>query len=176
MKAVSRWVGAGLILLTGILPASAGVCPPDCGIPEGRMTGGGVIRTLNDADGRRVQVTHEFELHCDLHAAPGYLEVTWGNQQFVLASLGFAGCEDLADIDPNPPRASFDTIAASGYGRLNGDSGAFIFVLFTDAGEPGRDDATTIVIYDSSGNLVLNVTEYLDGGNHQAHEESAGFR
>jgi hypothetical protein len=135
------------------------------------MTGGGVIRTINEANGQEVQVTHGFELHCDASDEPNNIQINWdGGEKFHLESLAFAGCEDQATIDPMPPNADFDTIVASGFGRLNNGSGAFIFVIFTDAGEPGTDDTATIVIYDSSGNLILNVTYYLDGGNHQAHK------
>jgi hypothetical protein len=163
------WVVAGMIVLTGIRLAPA-ECPPDC-ISEGRMTGGGVMRTLNEASGQEVEVSHAFVLHCDSHTARNNIEVNWDNQQqFHLESLAFAGCEALGTVIPGPPQASFDRLTASGYGRLNDTSGAFIFVLFTDAGGPGRNDTSTIVIYDSNGDLVLNVTAHLESGNHRAYD------
>jgi len=137
---------------------------------EAGMTGGGVIRTVNEANGQEVQVAHGFELHCDASNGPNEIEVNWDNgENFHLERLGVSRCEDNATIAPDPPGATFDTLVASGYGRLANESGAFIFVIFTDAGEPGTHDTATIVIYDSSGTLVLNVTAYLDGGNNQAH-------
>ena len=159
------WVFFAAGMKTAVDP----ICEGECTFGPG-MTGGGVMRTVNEANGQHVQVAHGFELHCDLSNEPNKLEVNWNNgRNFHLETLGVSRCEDNAAIDPGPPGATFDTIVASGYGRLAGGSGAFIFVIFTDAGEPGTGDTATIVIYDSNGNLVLNVTDYLADGNHQAH-------
>src|ERR1044071_3425940 len=105
---------------------------------EAGMTGGGVIRTVNEATGKEVQVAHGFELYCDASNGPNEIEVNWDNgENFHLESLAMSRCEDNATIDPTPPGATFDTLTASGYGRLANGSGAFVFVIFTDAGEPG---------------------------------------
>jgi len=86
------------------------------------------------------------------------------------------GCEDDPAVSPNPPAAPFDTLILAGTGSVNGVSGAFVYIVFQDAGEPGNKpptpDYTTIVIYDSSGKLLVSFTAPVDGGNHQAHKDN----
>ncbi|MCZ7357095.1 MAG: hypothetical protein O8C66_05540 [Candidatus Methanoperedens sp.] len=133
----------------------------------GRMTGGGSVFTTN---GERV--THGFELNCNASKAPNNLQVNWGkNNKFHLESLTTATCSDDPAIAPNPPAAGFDTYTGTGTGSYNGVSGATIEWTFTDAGEPGTSDSATIVIKDSSGNIVLSVSGNLKNGNQQAHKE-----
>src|SRR5881397_706915 len=109
-----------LFFAAGIKTAVAAICAEECTF-EASMTGGGVIRTVNEAKGRQVQVAHGFELHCDLSNEPNELEVNWDNgENFHLERLGVSRCEDNAAIDPGPPGATFNTIVASGYGRLAG--------------------------------------------------------
>jgi hypothetical protein len=144
------------------MTASAGK-PPDCW-----MTGGGSIfdtDTMVEYTGR---TTHGMVLHCDTRN-PNRLEINWENNIFHLTSLNSAMCPDTAGIDPNPPDAAFDTFIGMGEGRLNGDPGATIYFTFTDAGEPGTSDTASILIMDSGGTEVLEISGLLTFGNHQAH-------
>ena len=68
------------------------------------------------------------------------------------------------------PVAGLDTIRGTGTGRLNGDDGATVDFVFTDAGEPGKNnDSVSLIIKDASDTVVLSVTDSLLQGNHQAH-------
>jgi hypothetical protein len=139
------------------------VTPPPPTV-EGRMTGGGSVMGS--------KVTHGFELHCDASQGPNNLQVNWGKgNKFHLESLTSANCSDNSNIDEAPPVAGFDTYKGSGTGRYNGVSGATATWTFTDAGEPGNNDFTEIVIRDAAGNIVLSVSGNLKNGNHQAHAE-----
>ena len=89
---------------------------------------------------------------------------------FHLETITSVSCADDPGIDPNPPKASFDTLHLVGTGRWNGLLGATIEVTVTDAGQPGRNDSMSITINDANG-VVSTVSGNLDGGNHQAHEE-----
>ena len=132
---------------------------------KGRMTGGG--RMAGSA-----KVTHGFQLRCDASASPNSLQVNFGKgNKFHLEELTSAACSDNPNIDERNPVAGFDTIVGSGTGRYNGVSGATITFTFTDAGEPGKKDMSTILIVDASGSPVLDVSAKLKGGNHQAHPE-----
>ena len=116
------------------------------------------------------QVTHGFELHCDVNNKPNNLEINWGRgNKFHLEELTFAECSDDPAIAPAPPKAGFDTFVGEGTGRYNGQAGATAKWTFTDAGEPGKNDWASIVIKDSNGIVVLSVQGYLKNGNHQAH-------
>lgn len=135
-------------------------------ITKGFMTGGG---SIFQRDGTRV--THGFELQCDKTKSPNNLEVNWGNgNKFHLEELTSAQCHDNPSIEPNPPKAGFDTYKGSGIGRYNGVDGATASWKFTDAGEPGKDDTASISITDVNGNIVLSVSGKLDKGNQQAHK------
>jgi hypothetical protein len=133
-------------------------------LTEGRMTGGGRLNTDQI-------VTHGFELHCSVDDTPNNLEVNWnGGNHFHLDQLTDVKCLDKDGISPNPPAADFDLLEAHGTGSYNGEAGARIYFVFTDAGEPGTDDTARIKITDASGNVVLDeATTTLEHGNHQAH-------
>ncbi len=136
-----------------------------CSSLPGRMTGGGSVFTRDD-----VRVTHGFELKCDITQSPNNLEVNWGKgNKFHLETLDSVICSDDPKIVPNPPGAGFDTYTGSGTGRYNGVSGATAEWVFTDAGEPGKNDRAKILIKDVNGNVVLQVSGTLNNGNHQAH-------
>ncbi len=136
--------------------------PKEIKIEEGRMTGGGSVFKGD------MRVTHGFEIHCDLKK-PNNIEVNWPGNKFHLTELTSAVCTDDPAIDPKPPNAPFDTFTGKGTGKLNGKSGAKIEFVFTDAGEPGTKDKATIKIRDSANKLVLEVSGFLNKGNHQAH-------
>jgi hypothetical protein len=131
----------------------------------GRMTGGGSVFT--DAD----RYTHGFELHCDT-SLPNNLEINWGKgEKFHLTLLTSGVCSDDPTLVEAPPVAGFDTFVGTGVGRLNGIDGATIEFLFTDAGEPGKDDWAEFRITPpaGAGGTVVTVSGYLHNGNHQAH-------
>jgi uncharacterized repeat protein (TIGR01451 family) len=133
---------------------------------EGRMTGGGSV--ING----RLRVTYGFELHCDASQMPNNLQVNWGKgNKFHLESLTSISCSDDPTVNEAPPVAGFDTYNGTGTGRYNGVSGATATWTFTDAGEPGKNDTTKIVIKDAIGNTVLAVYGTLQSGNHQSHKE-----
>jgi len=140
-------------------------CPPE---PPGtgRFTGGGhQIRV----DG--VRVTRGLTVHCDLLLSNN-LEVNWGGNSFHMTNhLVTVECSDDPNIDQFPPAAPLDTLIGEGTGRFNGQDGFSIEFTLVDAGEPGRDDMSSLLIYEtSSGNVVLDVPlQLIDGGNLQAH-------
>lgn len=139
--------------------------PPPPGL-EGRMTGGGSVF----GQGRN-RVTHGFQLRCDADDPRQNLEINWGRpaNRFHLLDLTFAECTDDPNIDEGRPIAGFDTFRGRGTGRYNGVDGATVEFIFTDAGEPGRNDRARILIRDAGGNVVLDVDGTLQFGNHQAH-------
>jgi hypothetical protein len=133
----------------------------------GRMTGGGSVFRL---DG--IRVTRGFEIHCDLRE-PNNIQVNWvGGNRFHMTELTSAVCTDSPAIDQLPRSAPFDTFTGTGVGTFRGDPGARIEFVFTDAGEPGRDDTASIKVYDVDNNLVLDVSGSLDRGNLQAHKDN----
>jgi hypothetical protein len=140
--------------------------PLDCGV-DGRMTGGGSVFT---SSGERV--THGFELHCDIADVPNRLEINWPGHKFHLVTLESAFCFKDPTINAGHPTDIFNTYVGVGTGRLDGVSGATAFWTFTDAGEPGTNDKATIVIKNSSGEVVLSVSGNLDSGNQQAHVDN----
>ena len=133
---------------------------------DGRMTGGGFMM----AD-RGIRVSHGFELHCDAADLPNNLQVNWdkGNS-FHLEELTTVFCADDPDLDPHPPFAEFDRYIGRGTGRYNGVPGATAEWDFTDNGQPGRSDFGEIIIRDADNNVVLTVSNFVQGGNHQAHK------
>jgi len=133
---------------------------------EGRMTGGGSVFRIDGA-----RVTRGFEIHCDLRE-PNNIEVNWpGGNNFHMDTLTAAVCTDDPAIIQNPPAAPFDTFTGDGTGKLNGVPGATIHFVFVDAGEPGKNDTALIHIWDADGNLVLEVSGFIDVGNLQAHKD-----
>ena len=118
------------------------VAAPAFGFRKGRMTGGGRIDT---APG--LKATHGFELYCITqgpdqpqldHLGPNNLQVNWdtGNH-WHLEDLIRGACHQ--EGDPRPPRAPFNAYYGQGYGRLNGESGAFACWRLVDNGEPGKN-------------------------------------
>jgi hypothetical protein len=169
-------VSGALAPLTAVLSADATASIPrfveDTPLPAftftpctgGRMTGGGSVFTSG-----KERVTHGFTLRCDAAAKPNNLEVNWKGNSFHLESLSSAVCTDDPAIQPQQPKTAFDTYTGAGTGRLNGVSGATATWVFTDAGEPGKNDRAQIVIKNNLGATVLTVSGNLDKGNQQAH-------
>lgn len=131
----------------------------------GRMSGEG---SVTKSDGEKI--AHGFKLHCDATKEPNALQVNWSGNTFELEDLTKALCGDNENIE-NSRKALFDTLTGEGTGKLNGQTGATIKWTLVDAGEPGSKDTARIVIKDSSDQSVLDVSEILDEGNHQAHHE-----
>lgn len=202
MQIKARSKGSGLviaatiavaILFYGVLPSalfqvSANSCtsPGVTCVYSGFMTGGGRFNTQQNAAGNGPYnptgelLTHGFILHCNASDTPNNLQINWksstGEHQFHLENLNAAHCEMITALGlPNPPTANFNTWVGSGTGRLDGQSGAFIYAIFTDQSQPagsqagGQGDWSTIVIYAPNGTLVLDVTDPLFGGAQQAH-------
>ena len=107
-------------------------------------------------------------LHCDTRN-PNNLQINWEGNKFHLTSLDAAACPDTDGITPNPPDALFDTFIGMGTGKLNGEPGATVSFIFTDAGEPGIADTAQVTIFDPDGFQVLSIEGTLTFGNHQAH-------
>jgi len=127
-----------------------------------RITGGG---TIDDST-----VRHGFELYCNAPTLPNNLEVNWGkNNKFHLTELTEAYCSDDPSIEPTPPACDCDTYYGFGIGRYNGVDGYRAEWIFTDAGEPGRNDWAWIKITDGGGNTVLEQSGFLRFGNQQFH-------
>jgi hypothetical protein len=149
----------------GIGDACECVCPqPPPPEANHRMTGGGSVFTT---DGTRV--THGFEIRCDADDPRQNLEINWNGNRFHLLDMVTAECTDDPTLNEAPPVAGFDTYHGTGTGKYNGDLGATIEFTFTDDGEPGIHDHADITVRDASGTIVLQVSGYLEKGNHQAH-------
>jgi hypothetical protein len=146
-------------------PGPCGGDPSSC-ISVGRMTGGGFVF---DTSGNKI--TFGFEIHCTSDSHPNNIEVNWNGNRFHLEDFSSSVCWNDPAISPNPPKAGFNTIEASGSGRLNGALGASISLTFQDAGEPGAGhDSVFLVINNPDNTIALSVGSLLAGGNIQAHK------
>ena len=149
--------------------------------PEGYFTGGGRVNLLNQTiestnnpeislryDSQNItQVTHGFQLHCDSQSGPNNLEVNWLGNKFHLEQLENALCFDdgtenepppISNGNPNSRKPTLDVYYGEGYGRYNGECGAYAKWVMDDNGEPGRiDQIVAMVIWNSTGNLTLNI-------------------
>jgi DNA-binding beta-propeller fold protein YncE len=125
------------------------------------VTGGGFVDTTMG------RIHHIIDLRCSLNQQPNQLNVHWRGNEFHLQTLTSVICYDDPSI-PNPSNASFDTIIGTGTGTYNGQPATIEF-RFTDAGEPGSNDWAQYTVRDSGGNVVVSVSDTLDGGNHQTH-------
>jgi hypothetical protein len=156
---------APVAFATSIGPGPCGGDPTAC-IYVGRMTGGGFVF---DTTGNKI--TFGFEIHCSSDSHPNNIEVNWNGNRFHLEDYSQSVCWNDPAISPNPPKAGFNTIEATGFGRLNGVSGAFISVTFKDAGEPGAGhDLAQLVIKNPDNTVAISVGSPLAGGNIQAHK------
>ena len=171
MKRLTLVSAMAVILLLAIVAIPAWVVA-QCPVPAQpcRFTGGGTIGTDRDP-----RVTHGFELHCSVDQLPNNLQVNWGGNHFHLEELTQVECSDDPAINPNPPNAPCDTYHGWGTGRYNGVDGYLAEWIFTDAGEPGRNDWGWIEITDSSGSTVMEVSGFLRYGNHQAHRVTGKY-
>jgi hypothetical protein len=112
-------------------------------------------------------VTHGFELHCDSMSGPNNLEVNWLGNKYHLEQLENALCYDDGTVNeppaqgngsPNSRKPTLDVYYGEGYGRYNGECGAYAKWVMDDNGEPGKaDQIVAMVIWNSTGDLVLNI-------------------
>ena len=121
--------------------------------PHGYITGGGRI-DLNatdpnhQVDGQETveKVTHGFQLHCNTHSGPNNLEVNWNGNKFHLDELERTGCFDDDSMNEPPPthkgknKPTLDIYHGEGWGRYNGECGAFASWTIDDNSEPGKED------------------------------------
>jgi hypothetical protein len=139
----------------------------DCGLVNGRFTGGGHQILVGG-----VRVTRGLTIHCDLLLSNN-LQINWqGNSFHTLEHLTTVACTDDPEIGQAPPPAPLDTLIGTGNGRYNNEPGYSIEFTLVDAGEPGREDQAAFLVYETANpaNVVLEVPlQVLTGGNLQAH-------
>lgn len=132
---------------------------------KGFLTGGGKLVTSGNPT-----VTFGTELYCDSSVTPDNLQINWGHgHHFHLETLTGASCSEDPSFSEGQPAAGFNTYKGTGTGKLSGAGDATVQWTFTDHGEPGNSDTASFKITDAGGNVVLNVTGTLTGGNIQAH-------
>lgn len=147
-----------------VLEAIIDACEVAVVAGQARMNGGGRLVDENGA-----KVTHGFAFQCNNPTAAGSnFSVSFGGNHFQMDTLDSVRCSDSDQYDEGTPVVGVDTLIASGSGTYNGVAGATFEAALADRGEPGRNDTASIVIRDSSGVVVLSVTESLAKGNIQA--------
>jgi len=133
----------------------------------GRFTGGGSIYCPAPI----YRVTFGYELHCQPEGGavpiPNNLEINFsGGDNFHLTSLTEASCSGPGTTRPSAP---INTITGFGDGTFNGDAARVDFIL-ADLAEPGIGQDTARFVITQGGTTVLNCSQYLEGGNNQAHK------
>ena len=140
--------------------------PTSCAPGTGRFTGGGKqVVTAGD-----LTVTYGFEVDCDLHQPSNNLEINWGGNHFHMENFMSAVCTYTGP--PNPPKAPVNKIVGMGTGRYNGVEGYTVVFTLIDNGEPGKNDESGFMVYQTSNpsNVVLNLPlQFITKGNIQAH-------
>jgi hypothetical protein len=125
------------------------------------IAGGGWLVTK---DGLRVSQGHTLGAP-EGERAPR-LQVSWGRgHRFQLEMLETALCVDDPAVEGTPAGAMYDTYVGTGRGRLDQGEGS-VFFTFTDGGDAAADLAN-LVIYDAAGEVVLDVSDRLVGGDHR---------
>jgi hypothetical protein len=133
----------------------------------GRFTGGGSIYCPAPI----YRVTFGYELHCQPDGAPSVptpnnLQINFsGGDNFHLTFLREAEC---GGPGTSRPTTNFNTIRGIGDGTFNGSPASIEFTLI-DAAEPGRGQDSASFVINQGGTTILNCTQYLEGGNNQAH-------
>jgi len=158
---------------------------------NGRMTGGGSIFTGTQDQGDffappGTQLTHSFELYCDVTDGPNNLQVdvhlpNGDGGRFHMDQLLYSFCWDDPAIHPKSPSAPFDSMYGQGIGRYNGDAGYCADWGFTDAGTGTNDQVLKLRVWKPfvagdcrDGSFVFSTTagHTLTHGNHQAHKDN----
>jgi len=143
--------------------------------PHGFITGGGRINLDPNNPNHQVngtdvveKVSHGFELHCNVNSGPNNLEVNWNGNSFHLEELEKAGCFDDNSTNEPPPtgkgknKPTLDVYHGEGYGRYNGQCGAYASWTIDDNSEPDKaDHIVALVIYANLNdtNPVLRINE-----------------
>ena len=175
---------------TILLVAGFGLNSVFAGVEQtpGYMIGGGIGMASSESNGDFI-VLHAFQLHCDELLGPNTLEVNWLGNKFHLEELERVTCTDdgsrnepppSRDNSGNKPGPTLDVYDGAGFGRYNGECGAFAEWVFDDNGEPGDADGIVwLVIKNKNGDKVLEFTGFdLIVGNHQfvPHPENEHHR
>lgn len=135
--------------------------------PPGRMTGGGSIYCPDPY----YRVTFGYQLHCQPGGPgsipqPNNLEINFSRgDNFHLTQLDQAYC--IGD-ETTRPSAPFRTITGTGTGTFNGEPAMVEYRLEDNAEPGGGQDLATFIITTAQG-VALACTQYLEGGNNQAH-------
>ena len=143
-----------------------------CGFKKksGFFVGGGRVNVPKNGGGTYT-LTHGFELHCDPTLGPNNLEINWMKNKFHLEELEEAECTDDGSTNEPPPSAAtktngpgptLDVYYGNGYGRYNGQCGAFAEWVMDDNGEPGKADqivALRITGADNAIKLKINPSQ-----------------
>jgi hypothetical protein len=135
--------------------------------PPGRMTGGGSIYCQDPY----YRVTFGYQLHCQPGGPgsipePNNLEINFSRgDNFHLTQLNEAYCIGDGTTRPSAP---FRTITGTGTGTFNGEPATVEYRLEDNAEPGGGQDLATFIITTSQGK-ALACTQFLEGGNNQAH-------
>lgn len=108
----------------------------------------------------------KFELRCNLNDKPNNLEINWKDNRFELNELTSAACFNDSSIHTS--KAGFNTYVGTGTGTYNGVDKADASWTFTDVEKHGINDTVSMVIKDSNGNDILNISGILDKGDQKA--------
>jgi hypothetical protein len=114
------------------------------------------------------KVTHGFQLHCSSLSGPNNLEVNWLGYKYHLEQLENALCYSDGTVNEPPAQGNsgnensrkpiLDVYYGEGYGRYEGECGAYAKWVMDDNGEPGKaDQIVSMVIWNRTGDLVLNI-------------------
>ena len=139
-------------------------------IENGYFTGGGRVLTGSLTDpttGEELRkVTHGFQLHCNPESGPNNLQVNWLGNKFHLEQLVFADCSDDNSTNEPPPnpnpgknKPTLDVYHGEGFGRYNGECGAYAEWVMDDNSEPGKaDQIISLVVWEEfGGDVVLSI-------------------
>ena len=149
-------------------------------MPTGYITGGGRVnlnQTISNPNNPNAlillggtelidKVTHGFQLHCNMDDGPNNFEVNWLGNKFHLEQLVTVNCIDDGSINEPPPnnggnpnsrKPTLDIYHGEGWGRYNGECGAFAKWTIDDNGEPGKADHIIALQVNFTGSLVLNI-------------------
>jgi len=148
----------------------------ECKEKSGFFVGGGKVY-VPKSEGGTFGLTHGFELHCDATQGPNNLQIDWNGNKFHLEELESAKCID--DGTPNEPPPSphpgptLDIYKGEGFGRYNGECGAYAKWEMDDNGEPGKnnDQILSLQITKKDGTVIQVIEDghplKLQSGNHQ---------
>jgi DNA-binding beta-propeller fold protein YncE len=89
--------------------------------------------------------------------------------RFEATSISATFSDDPSFRPDRTTRPMVDTVRMTGSGKWNGKTGYTFEAVATDKGEPGpQHDTFSLIVKDSRGRVVANVSDSLDGGNIQS--------